>query len=463
MPDPEQPKTGVELQPEDSSAIKKFMSLVRNLPGATEDMNIAVESHLKSHPSYLENAALLSKMESTKPDFYGITALSENLTDGNWDDEDDVPDLMTIFKTECLDKVIAKLEETVTVKEITTRHSTVKSEIAVLREFKDLGATLESERIALQTAVDAFLPEDMNVPVDQRQSKVAEFEAKYKDLFIKYRTAAIPKLVAEGLNKGEYDANTLSSVEKPSEFKSKVEDMRAKKEAEETASTTEEKDAVEEIGDAISGGVDSLEGLLDKLMNSTNGFLATIAALFAVLLNFNPGGIFDGLIDTMSPSETKEVFLDLASGKRKVLMHREEEDAANFKTFIQKRKAVMGWLENAEVGGKKVGKKEHLCYSLFNTEFTIAKFRDLAKNGNDPEALDVEDLPTDYQADFEVVKYVYDQVVAKAPTDGSKDATNLTDFLADPSNGFIEPAPSTPATPATPATPSGQESQEPVA
>jgi len=433
------------LSPEQSSSVTKLMSLVRNLPGAKEDMNSAVETYLKSHPGYLRKPELLSKMESDDPDFYELTTLSEELMDGDWDDEDDVPELMDIFKTECLDKVIAKLEETITSKELATRHGTVESELTVLKDFSDMDATSKQEVEALLTEVLEFKPENITVAIDQRQAKVAEFETKYKELFVKYRTSAIEKLQTEKFNTGEYDASTLVSIEKPSEFKTKVAEMRDKKKAEDdTISATEGTDETigDAIGDAISTGQTGLQGILDRLMQSKNGFLATLAAAFVALLNFNPGGMFDGLIGTMSPSETKEVFLDLITNKQKVISHpKDGDEAVTFKTFKENQTAATTWLENLIVGGNKVGKKEALCYSLFNTEFTVAKLKELAKNGNDKESLDVEDLPSDYQADFEIVKAIYDQVVAKAPSDGSQDTLPLAEFIADPANGFIQSAP----------------------
>ncbi|KKT18296.1 MAG: hypothetical protein UW03_C0043G0005 [Candidatus Peregrinibacteria bacterium GW2011_GWA2_43_8] len=287
----EQVKTGVELSPEQSSSVTKLMSLVRNLPGAKEDMNSAVETYLKSHPGYLRKPELLSKMESDDPDFYELTTLSEELMDGDWDDEDDVPELMDIFKTECLDKVIAKLEETITSKELATRHGTVESELTVLKDFSDMDATSKQEVEALLTEVLEFKPENITVAIDQRQAKVAEFETKYKELFVKYRTSAIEKLQTEKFNTGEYDASTLVSIEKPSEFKTKVAEMRDKKKAEDdTISATEGTDETigDAIGDAISTGQTGLQGILDRLMQSKNGFLATLAAAFVALLNFNP-------------------------------------------------------------------------------------------------------------------------------------------------------------------------------
>lgn len=426
---PEKTETEIEVKPEQGAAIIKLMNLVMNLPGANENMNCAVETYLKVNPRYLQKPELLSKMESVRPDFYGLTNFSLPLED--WKDQNNIPDLMDKFKTEYLDKIIAKLEEVITAKELATRHGIVKSELTTLKDL-DIDTALTNEVQVLLTEASNFKPEDITIPIDQRQSKIVEFETRYKELFAKYRTPAIEKLKTEGLNTGEYDASTLASIEKPSEFKTKVAEMRDKKKAEDDIASTppaESTDAIDVISEAVSEGT-GLQGILDKLMNSDNAFLATLAGIAAIILGMNPGGVFDSLIGSMKPSETREVFLDLITGKQKLINHPKDK-IETFKTFKEKQTAAISWFENLDVGGNKVGKRERLCHSLFNTEFTIGKLRELAKGHNEPENLDVEDLPGEYQNDFGAVKAVYDQVLAKAPSDGSKDATSLVEFIAD--------------------------------
>lgn len=421
-----------EATPEQIQAVpEKFRTLISKLAGNNEVMRRAIVDYIAKDTSYIntEQKTLLQTMDSDNPDLYGIT--EENLK-GNWEDSGKVPELMGKFRTECLEKVIVYLQKEKTEKEVKSRYDLVNTELGVLKDFADMDAALKKLVTDLLVEVSAFKPEVIDIPLDQRQTKVVEFETRYKELFAKYRTPAIEKLKTEGLNTGEYDASTLASIEKPSEFKTKVAEMRDKKKAEDDIASTppaESTDAIDVISEAVSEGT-GLQGILDKLMNSDNAFLATLAGIAAMLLGMNPGGIFDGLIGSMEPSETREVFLDLITGKQKLINHPKDK-IETFKTFKEKQTAAISWFENLDVGGNKVGKRERLCHSLFNTEFTIGKLRELAKGHNEPENLDVEDLPGEYQNDFGAVKAVYDQVLAKAPSDGSKDATSLVEFIAD--------------------------------
>jgi len=178
--------------------------------------------------------------------------------------------------------------------------------------------------------------------------------------------------------------------------------------------------------------------LSQTLMNMSE--LPLIGWLFKMLATYmrdsNPES-FEKIQDT----ETDEYFIDLlADGEFK---HKTYEAVdTTWQNMRGYKLRATYWLEKElRIDGKEVGPKRNVVKAIFNSEFTVGEFKELAKKGDNPSVIEEEDLPNDLMDDLDIVRGVYNEVITAAGNTSDWDSKTVAELVA--SELYTDPGQST--------------------
>lgn len=193
------------------------------------------------------------------------------------------------------------------------------------------------------------------------------------------------------------------------------------------------------MAEYFAADLQKTSSLSQTLMNMSElPLIGWIFKMLATYMRDSSPESFEKIQDT----ETDEYFIDLlADGEFKHKTY-EAVDAAWQNMRGYKLRATY-WLEQQmRVDGKEVGPKRNVVKALFNSEFTVGEFKELAKKGANPSVIEEEDLPNDLMEDLDIIRGVYNEVITA--TTGSTtnwDSKTVAELVA--SELYTDPGPST--------------------
>ncbi len=302
-----------------------------------------------------------------------------------------------------------------------------------------------------------FTLDDHKAIAADLQAKATDFTGRLTDIFSLYKASKLGEL--RGREAPEDKIAALEAMNDPKEFLDELGTLIAELDvadaeaaappAAPTTTSTNQPPENPTGGEGTGDGAgDNTPSFLDpgEMAQHFAADLQETGSIAQTLMNLSSipiiGGLFRFLatyLRSSSPesfgnikdTDKDEYFIDLmADGEFK---HKRYEGAAlaTWETMRGHKLRATYWLEEQlRIDGDKVGPKRNVARALFNSEFTIGEFKQIAAKGQNPEIIEEEDLPTDLMEELDIIRGVYNEVIGPLGTDTTKDNMNLAEYVA---------------------------------
>ncbi len=439
---------GVEKAPELPAHLSSFVDKLTSKLATDDSVHssriLTVSDEIKEHisnPQYFgpDERDLLIRM--TEAD---IDRTLSQLTEEDYGPIKDASALRTIvFENDMSDTmerlrngVFAKLFETIEAREseeeITSARDSLtglKTSFALLADGTKVDAATKQKADEIFKGIDETSSGDLDVVT----AKFGEASQQLQELLSAYKTSRITELRGKGVS--ETSLTSLNAIVEPNEFFEKSAEQLTLAEATpapETTTVEPEKSLKDRALDDVvksSEGVESPTDFLDNLMKKGSFIGPIIVTVLTMLSGSKMASFTDKIIENLDSTETREVFRSLDSGHFRLIAHKAADE--KWKTLREHKPVATAWLENdLRVDGNAVGKNEDLMNSLLNTEFTIAKFKNIAQEGTNISVIEEEDVPPEFEDDVPVIQALYETILPRIQESADHDNKTLAEFIA---------------------------------